>query len=294
MEKITFNTLKDGLPYTVVEDIPRIDIFKTFDCGQCFRFNEVSLFGNKYEVGGVAFGKYVVFAQNNSNQIIIYNSTVEEYNKIWRKFLSLDVDYNRIDREISLALNSDSMDKAIEVSSGIRILRQDSWEAICSFIISQNNNIPRIKGIIEAMCKRYGEKISFLGNEYYTFPSAQVLYEAGEAEIFGLKTGFRAKYIVDACKNILNGTVSIDRIKNETDFEKCVGELCLIKGIGLKVASCALLFGFEKTEAFPIDVWMKRAMEKYFPQGIDLKSLGKWAGIAQQYLFYYEKYIQNT
>ena len=185
------------------------------------------------------------------------------------------------------------MNKAIEVSRGIRILRQDSWECICSFIISQNNNIPRIKKIIYEMCKKYGECIEFFGEKHYTFPSAERLLLAGEEEIFALKTGFRAKYIYDASKSVAEGKISIEGIRNEADFEKCLQELCTVKGIGLKVASCALLFGFGKTEAFPIDVWMKRALENHFPEGLNVIALGKHAGIAQQYLFYYERYNKD-
>lgn len=294
MEKITTFILENGVQGVKVENIPRLNIFKSFDCGQCFRFDPVSQFGNKYEFGGVAFGRYVVFGQNNENEIIIYNSTKEDYESLWRSFLSLDVDYDAIDKSISEVLKSQHMDKAIECSRGIRILRQDGWEAICSFIISQNNNIPRIKKIISALCEKYGTRVCFLGKDYYSFPTHSSLLEAGESAIFELKTGFRAKYIIDACQAISENRISIDKIKDEADFQKCVDELCLVKGIGLKVASCALLFGFEKTEAFPIDVWMKRALAKYFPNGIDPLVLGKYAGIAQQYLFYYEKYIQST
>lgn len=293
MENITPFTLENGVFGVRVDNIPRLNIFKTFDCGQCFRFDAVSLFGNKYEVGGVAFGKYVVFGQNNDNEIIIYNATKEDYKNLWHRFLALDEDYDGIDSHISKTLQSEHMDKAIECSRGIRILRQDGWEAICSFIISQNNNIPRIKKIVASICEKYGEPIEFMGSTYYSFPSAQTLFDAGEAEIFALKTGFRAKYIIDACRQITGGDVSLNRLLENDSFDECVSEMCKIKGVGLKVASCALLFGFGKTEAFPIDVWMKRALERYFPNGIDLVSLGKQAGIAQQYLFYYEKYIQS-
>lgn len=294
MEKITSFTLENGVFGIKAEGIPEINIFKTFDCGQCFRFDPVSLFGNKYEFGGVALGRYVVFAQNRENEIIIYNSTQNDYINIWRKFLSLDVDYEAINSHISKSLKSEHMDKAIECSRGIRILRQDMWEAVCSFIISQNNNIPRIKKIISSLCEKYGERVCFLEENHYSFPTHKRLLDAGVDEIFALKTGFRAKYIIDACDAIEGGRISLDRIKNERDFSLCVEELCRVKGIGLKVASCALLFGFERTEAFPVDVWMKRALEKYFPKGIDIEGLGKAAGIAQQYLFYYEKYIQST
>lgn len=294
MENITSFVLENGVCGVRVDKIPYLSIFKTFDCGQCFRFDPVSLFGNKWEFGGVAFGKYVVFAQNHENEIIIYNSTEKDYREIWRAFLSLDTDYEKIDSHISTTLKSTHMDKAIECSHGIRILRQDGWEAVCSFIISQNNNIPRIKKIISSLCEKYGTTLEFMGNTHYSFPSAELLLEAGEEAIFALKTGFRAKYIIDACKQITVGDVSLKSLYDTESFDECVEALCKIKGIGLKVASCALLFGFGKTEAFPIDVWMKRALERYFPSGIDLPALGKSAGIAQQYLFYYEKYIQNS
>jgi N-glycosylase/DNA lyase len=115
-----------------------------------------------------------------------------------------------------------------------------------------------------------------------------------EQELFALKMGFRAKYIADACEKIKNGSVDIERVMANDNFDECVAHLCQVKGIGLKVASCALLFGFGKTEAFPLDVHINRTLEKYFPNGIDVSALGKSAGIAQQYLFYYEKYSQST
>lgn len=289
MENISYIT-NEGAPYVYLTDIPRIDIFKTFDCGQCFRFDPVSLYGNKYEFGGVAYGKYVVFAQNSPYELKIYGTTPEEYKSLWRHYLALDTDYETINSSIISATKSAHMEKAVLYGDGIRILRQEPWECVCSFIISQNNNIPRIKKIISALSEKYGEKIEQNNTTYYTFPTAKALCDAGEEAIFALKTGFRAKYIIDASSKISSGETDLEAILNEENFDTCVDILCKIKGIGLKVASCALLFGFNKTEAFPIDVWMKRALEKYFPDGIDLNALGKNAGIAQQYLFYYERY----
>lgn len=279
----------NGIPYVKATNVPRINIFKTFDCGQCFRFDSVSLFGNKYEYGGVAFGRYVVFAQNCDTEIIIYGATASDFEKIWAPFLSLDVDYEKIDDHIVSTIGTDHMTRATKYSYGIRILRQNMWESLCSFIISQNNNIPRIKKIISALCKKYGDVVEFNGETHYSFPSAAKLKEVGMDAIFELKTGFRAKYIHDASCKVADGEIDLDKIK-ESEFDLALNELCKIKGVGLKVASCALLFGFEKTEAFPIDVWMKRAIEKHFGGEFDHKALGKSAGIAQQYLFYYEKY----
>jgi len=292
MDKYVEFTLENGVNAVKIEDIPYTDIFKTFDCGQCFRFDEVSIFGNKCEFGGVAFGRYVVFGQDNYNEIIIYNSTYEDYLHIWKRFLALDVDYDKISNEISSCLSSAHMDNAIDYGKGIRILRQDKWEAICSFIISQNNNIPRIKKIVASMCEKYGECICFLDKKHYSFPSCDTLLKVGIEGIFELKTGFRAKYIIDACEKIANGEINLDAIENEENYNTCVDNLCKIKGVGLKVASCALLFAFNKTEAFPIDVWIKRVIDNRFGGKLDHTLLGKNAGIAQQYLFYYERYNQ--
>jgi N-glycosylase/DNA lyase len=143
------------------------------------------------------------------------------------------------------------------------------------------------------MSKKYGEVSHFGDVEYYSFPTEKSLIGAGIDGLFELKTGFRAKYIFDAASKVADGEIDLGNIY-EMDFTQATEALCKIKGVGLKVASCALLFGFEKTEAFPIDVWMKRALENHFGGNIDLYALGKTAGIAQQYLFYYEKYNSNN
>ncbi len=292
MYTVEEHTTENGIPFVLAKNIPTLNIFKTFDCGQCFRFDPVSRFGHKYEFGGVAFGKYVVFAQDSDDEILIYGAKKNDFELIWARFLSLDSNYEEIDEAINSAAKSSHLARATEYSRGIRILRQDMWEALCSFIISQNNNIPRIKKIISNMCKKYGEKIDFYGQAYYSFPSPKSLLDAGVDGLFDLKTGFRAKYIFDAAEKVAKGEISLDLVK-ESDFDSALLELEKIKGVGLKVASCALLFGFEKTEAFPIDVWMKRAIEKHFDGNFDHTALGKNAGIAQQYLFYYEKYNQS-
>ncbi len=264
---------------------------KTFDCGQCFRFDPVNVVNHKTAVGGVAFGKYVIFAQDSPDELYIYGATDEDFEHIWRHYLALDTDYTEIIDNIKKALpDSAEMAEACEVGRGIRILRQEPWETVCSFIISQNNNIPRIKKLVSAVCERWGEKIdSPYCENAYSFPSAQILSQVGEAELLGLKVGFRAKYIDDAAKRFSSGEITADEILNG-DFDYGMSRLTSIKGIGPKVASCSLLFGFNKTGAFPIDVWIKRVLEKYFPNGIDIAALGDNAGIAQQFLFYYERY----
>ena len=278
-----------GIKYVHAQNVPQISVFKTFDCGQCFRFDPVSKFGHKYEFGGVAFGKYVVFAQDSDTEIYVYGASLDDFEKIWAPFLALDENYDLINEQIIKTVDSEHARLATDYSRGIRILRQEPWEALCSFIISQNNNIPRIKKIIAEMSKKYGDVVKFDGQSYNSFPTAKSLFSAGEAEIFALKTGFRAKYIHDASSKVLSAEISLDKIK-ELSFDDSLKVLLTIKGVGPKVASCALLFGFGKTEAFPIDVWIKRSLDLHFGGKLDVSALGKSAGIFQQYLFYYERY----
>ncbi|MCI9450501.1 MAG: DNA-3-methyladenine glycosylase 2 family protein [Clostridiales bacterium] len=284
--------VKNGKQFVALRGVGNFSVFKTFDCGQCFRFDPSSDLQNGYEVSGVAFGRHVSFKQEN-NKVIISGATEKEYHDTWERYLSLDSDYDEIDNMITHALDeagNSVMARAADVSRGIRLLRQDSWEALCSFIISQNNNIPRIKKIISALCVKFGEKLS---DGEYAFPTAEALAAAGEDEIFALKTGFRASYIVDAARKVSSGEIDLNKVKNEASFDKCMEELMKIRGVGPKVASCALLFGFDKTEAYPIDTWMKKVAARHFESGPDPTKFGKYAGIAQQYLFYMERYING-
>ena len=265
-------------------------VFKTFDCGQCFRFDSVEDNNFEYRVDGVAFGRSVSFAERGGELYI--RASEEDYHNIWKNYLQLEVDYNAIDNRIVEALpdsDRNHMQLAVETGKGIRILRQDPWEALCSFIISQNNNIPRIKKIISAMCEKYGEDLGGV----YSFPTAKSLFEAGEEEIFALKTGFRAKYIFDAAKKVSSGELDLSKVSQSLSYDEAAALLMSISGVGPKVAACTLLFGFGRTDAFPIDVWIKKVIEKRFTNGLDPTVFGKEAGIAQQYLFYYERYIEG-
>ena len=294
----------NGMNIIKLDGVELFDVRKVFDCGQCFRFDEVSDSRHDVEFAGVAFGKYISIAQDG-NTVYIYNSTVEEYETIWKSFLGLDRDYGEInDNILSLSSNS-ALSDAVERASGIRILRQDTWEAICSFIISQNNNIPRIKKLVAAISLECGEPVDLSGMDdhiadvhkahegnFYSFPSPESLIELRVAGLAALKTGFRAKYIYDAASRVSSGEIDLDLIEKMNTAD-AVKYLCSVKGIGPKVASCALLFGFAKLDAFPIDVWIKKVIAKYFDADFDPDSLGQYAGIAQQYLFYYERYLQS-
>ncbi len=268
--------------YIELSGLDRFSVKKIFDCGQCFRFDPV-----RDGVEGVALGRFVRFEQSDDSSVRIYGINAKEFDESWKKYLALDCDYSSVDEDILLRLKNDpTIAKAMEYGRGIRILRQDGWEALCSFIISQNNNIPRIKKIIENMSAKYGERID---ETHYAFPTPEALCEAGIDGLFELKTGFRAKYIYDAAQKVARSEIDLSLIDGMTTAE-ALSYLMQIKGVGLKVASCALLFGFNKTDAFPVDVWVKRVLDKYYPNGLDLDDLGNNAGMIQQYLFYYERY----
>ena len=301
LHSLNKHELNNDMPCVIVEGLDRFSISKIFDCGQCFRFNPVKNSKHETEYSGVAFGRFVSFAQDGYT-LYIYNSTKEDYENIWKHYLSLDVDYLQIENDIICRSSNANLMNAIEYSRGIRILNQEKWETVCSFIISQNNNIPRIKKIIESLSKRCGKKIIFPKgaqahlseiSEYYSFPTPEAIIELGIEGLAELRTGFRAKYIYDAAIKIKSGHIDFDVI-DKLSTEESIKYLCEVKGIGPKVASCALLFAFEKYDAFPIDVWIKKVIAKYFdsenPDKFESQVLGDYAGIAQQFLFYYERY----
>lgn len=292
--------LQGDASVVLIDGVENFDVGKTFNCGQCFRFDEVKNSSHEKEFSGVAFGRFVSFAQDG-DKLYVYGSTLDEYENIWRGFLDIDRDYGEIERDILCHSSNDALLRAMEYARGIRILRQDRFESIISFIISQNNNIPRIKKIIDNLSRECGEPI-MIGKEMrnhlsgdslpYAFPCAEAIYTLGEQGLFSLKVGFRAKYIFDAVSKILDGSLSLDDVQGLENTEQAIEMLCAVKGIGVKVASCALLFGFARLDAFPVDVWIKRVGEKYFPEEKEFtgKLFGQYAGIAQQYLFYYERY----
>ncbi len=277
--------IENGIPTVEVEYDGAFSVAKTFDCGQCFRFDPVENTEYDAEFAGVAYGRYVSFAQKG-DKLYIKGADRADFDNIWCSFLGLDIDYDAVDADILSRSDTPALRDAVEYGRGIRILRQEPWEAVCSFIISQNNNIPRIKKIVAAISERYGEELC---NGQYAFPTAEALNAAGEKSIFELKTGFRAKYIADAAARVTDGRLNLADLGDTTEAAKV--KLCEVKGIGPKVALCSLLFGFARYDAFPVDVWIRRVMEKYFREGFTPDELGQYAGIAQQYLFYYERYI---
>lgn len=263
-----------GVKITCVKDL---DLEQTLDCGQSFRWKKQDDGSFK----GVAYNKSVVMDLQGED-LYIHNATVEDFSKIWKNYLDLDLDYGKIRKEISKI--HPVLNDASKYAPGIRILQQEPYEALCTFIISQNNNIKRIKGIVERLCENFGEK---LPDGEYAFPTAEKLAQLTEEDLAPLRAGFRNKYIIDGAKKVASGEVNLEICKT-LPYEEARAELMKIKGVGVKVADCTLLFGMHRIEAFPIDVWMRRAMDKLFPN-MNAEDFGEYAGIAQQYIFHYSR-----
>ena len=268
----------------IVEDLEHFDLSDIFDCGQCFRFNKIG--ENSFE--GVAFGKYLRAFQLRGSQDnkICLETSIEDFNNVWKNFFDLDRDYKKI---FGTLRKDDILKKASDFCPGIRILKQDPFECLISFIFSQNNNIPRIKKIIERLCENFGEAIIYKGKTYYAFPSAERIANLDLDELEVLKSGFRAKYILDAAKEIMSGDINLESVYKMTASDGAE-YLKRIKGVGDKIAACVMLFSYNKLDTFPIDIWIKRVLEKYYPADFSpMEYFGEYAGIAQEYLYYYER-----
>lgn len=267
-----------------------------FDCGQCFRWNTEE--DGSYT--GV-FGKNILNVKRDGKDINFKGICDGNIEDIIYDYFDLNRDYERIKETLSEI--DENMKKSVLYGKGIRILNQDLWETIMSFIISANNNIPRIKGIIERLSKKYGSKISFNGKEYYTFPTPEQLRDVTVEDYRKLGLGFRDIRLYETTQMILNKDIDLEKLKNNSNTIEVREELLKLSGVGPKVADCILLFStLKRFEVFPIDVWVRRVMnDLYIKQEDETKvskkqiekiaeeKFGNLAGLAQQYLFYWRR-----
>jgi N-glycosylase/DNA lyase len=273
----------------IIHQVRNFELKHIFECGQCFRWD-------RQENGsyiGVAFGR-VLEVEKKDDDVLLYNTTEEEFREIWADYFDLYRDYGTI-KEI---LSRDPMlKKSVEFGYGIRILNQEPFEMILSFIISSNNRIPMIKRGIKRISEKWGKKIVYNGREYYSFPELDEIKDATVEELAACGLGFRAKYIKATVDDLHKKAADIDYICRQ-DSEDCHKELQKFTGVGPKVADCIMLFSMGKHSAFPVDVWVKRAMQHfYLAPDVSLKKIrefgidkfGELSGFAQQYLFYYAR-----
>lgn len=268
---------------------------ETLECGQCFHFNSID--ENEYVL--TAYDNMLHIRQDEK-QLIFYNTDEEQYQKLWKRYFDLERDYGSIKRE--LLEKDDKLEEAITAMSGVRILNQEFFETLISFIISQNKQIPHIKKIVADISESYGTyKGEVKGIAMYAFPKVSQLRRAGLEDLKELKTGFRAPYIYDAVSRVYEGSISYDELV-KLDSAAGIEKMCEIKGVGNKVASCVSLFALGKRDSFPIDVWIKRIMEYLYFDGEEVSKdniarlakerFGELGGYAQQYLFYYGKTVK--
>ncbi|WP_317366714.1 DNA glycosylase [uncultured Tyzzerella sp.] len=270
----------------IMTDFDSFNIEEILECGQCFRFEKIE---HMHYI--IIANSKVLNIKQTKDKVEFYPCTIDEFEKIWINYFDLNTDYNKIKEQLK---NDDIVKRAIEYAEGIRILNQEPFECLISFIISQNNRIPMIKQVIKNISEKYGVKC----DEYYLFPTIEQLKKATQEELKLCKTGFRDKYILDAIENLENGNINLQNLYNISSLS-AKEELLKIKGVGTKVADCVLLFSLKKNDVFPTDVWVKRVMEYFYFDEKDtpIKQIHsfakeKWghlAGYAQQYLFYYAR-----
>ena len=279
-----------------IKNIDSFELKDIFDCGQCFRWNKED--DGSYT--GVFKGN-VLNVSKNDKEITFKGICKGNIKDVVEEYFDLNRDYEKIKEELSKI--DENMKTSIEYGKGIRILNQDLFETIISFIISANNNIPRIKGIIERLSKKYGKEIIWNGKKYYAFPTAKSLKDVSVKEYRDLGLGFRDIRLYETVKMILEGKVNLEELEKNKNTIEVREKLLELSGVGPKVADCILLFSdLKRFEVFPIDVWVRRVMNDLYIKKEDetkvnkkeieklaKEKFGDLAGLAQQYLFYWRR-----
>ena len=296
----------------IIKNVDSFEPKHIFECGQCFRWN----LEKDGSYTGVV-GNNVINVKKEYNDITIKGTFNDNIKDVCNRYFDLNTDYLKIKNELSKI--DDNLKTSVNYGEGIRILKQDVWETIISFIISANNNIPRIKGIIERLSQKYGKELSWNGNKYYTFPTIEELSKASVKELRELGLGFRDVRVFETTRIIANKIVDIEELEEMEDVEKLRIQLLRLPGVGPKVADCIMLFSMKKFEVFPIDVWVKRVMKELYNEQIEKvkindknhfrypknskenqkilefanQKFGKIAGLAQQYLFFWRRELEK-
>ena len=280
----------------ILENVKSFEPKHIFECGQCFRWDE--------EPDGSYTGivkDNVINVKKVDNTVYFTSLGADDLKNLVDDYFDLGRDYEKIKETLSEI--DEYLENSIRYGNGIRILNQDLWETIISFIISANNNIPRIKGIINRISMKYGNKIEWNGKEYYTFPTVENLAKATVEDLRNLGLGFRDVRVYDTTHKILNKEVDLEKLHQETDTQKVRDTLLTLSGVGPKVADCILLFStLKRFDVFPIDVWVRRVMNELYIKNDDetkvnkreieklaKEKYGDLEGLAQQYLFYWKR-----
>lgn len=264
----------------ITKEIAHFDLSEICDSGQCFRMERLS----ETRFTMIAGERYLEVSQEG--QTVAFDCTEEAFEEFWKNYFDLDADYGAYIAAIDP--KDTYLSEAASLGGGVRILRQDLWEMIISFLISQQNNIVRIRRCIDNISARYGERrVSDNGTVYYAFPTAEKLSQATEEELRECNLGYRAKYVLDTAKKVASGEVSLDAIQ-EMPYPKAKEELLKLYGVGEKVADCICLFALHHLSAFPVDTHIRQALESHYQNGFPKERYEGIEGVVQQYIFYYE------
>ncbi|MDU5261894.1 MAG: DNA glycosylase [Clostridium celatum] len=300
---MNYTNIKEKENSVILENVKDFNIKQILECGQCFRWERIS--DTNYII--VAYRRVIEVVQEGS-KVTIFNTTMKDFDEIWKDYFDLNVNYEKVKEELS---KDELLRKSVEFGYGIRILNQDPFEMLISFIISARNSIPSIMKTIKKISERWGDKIEYKGNVYYAFPTPEQLKEVTLEEIKETGASFRSKYIIDTISKVNsaieaknNGTLNEELQQFDLEYikslpvDECHKALQNFMGVGAKVADCIMLFSMSKHSAFPVDVWIKRAMiHFYLAPDVSLNKIrvfgrdkfGELAGLAQQYLFYYAR-----
>lgn len=256
--------------------IPCFDPFAIARSGQCFRMHAVS---PRVVVAVAGRDRLRVTALGKSR--FRFDCGPEAFERLWRPYFDLDLDYGAI--EARAKAGDETLCRAACACGGLRILRQDPWETLISFLISQRKSIKAIQSCIEKLCERYGEPLSGAAG-YFAFPPPQALIAAGEDGLRACGTGYRAPYLLDAARRVCMGDVPLDGMRDWPN-DRLMERLQTISGVGIKVASCVALFGFHRLDVSPVDVWIQRVIDESYGGESPFEAYGAYAGVFQQYLF---------
>ena len=265
-----------------------LDLSKIADSGQCFRWERQ---GDQHY--RILHGDHCVYVRRVCDRDYEFSCDISEFESIWKDYLDLGLDYrairSRIDQE-----RDPFLWKAAEHEQGIRILQQDPWEMLISFIISQNKNIPAIRRSVELLCEMCGAmKTDCYGQVYYAFPTPEAVAALSEEELKACRLGYRCRYVNGAAKVLVNGELDLEALK-DADEARTMAALTALNGVGRKVASCVSLFGLHHLNAFPKDVWINRVLEQEYPDGYSFDEYSPYNGVFQQYLFAYYRGVNGS
>lgn len=269
--------------------ISQLDLYQTFECGQCFRWEKIE--PNRYV--GISLD-HLLDVEQKEDRFVFRGTSLDTFERYWISYLDLERDYQAVAGKVSV---EPSIARAAAFGWGLRILLQEEWETMISFILSSNNNVKRIKSLVGGLCAKYGRPLNYEGEVLYTFPRPEEMLGISCEDLSPIRCGYRASYIVDAVEKVISGMFEPAMIRS-LPYEEAVSRLMEIKGIGPKVADCVVLYGGGKYESYPVDVWVKRVTQSlYLKREASAKEIketaqrlwGDLAGFAQQYLFFYAR-----